>query len=88
MDRLYVRIDFLTLRARLEAECGVGVGPVEVRSWLEKMGFTRDGDWHCSGASRRHLRPDELITTRKLSIHDGVTFVDRATATGAARVAA
>lgn len=82
MDRLYVRIDFVKLCARLEAERGVGVGPTEVRGWLGKMGFTRDGDWHCSGASLRHLRPDELIATRGLSTHHGVTFVDWATPTG------
>jgi len=85
MDRLYVRIDFVKLRARLEAEREVGVGPAEVEQWLVQTGFTRDGNWHCSGMSLRHLHPDELIATRVLSTHRGVTFVDCATTTGQPR---
>lgn len=76
MDRLYVKIDFVKLCARLQAERGGSVGPAEVKQWLEQMGFMRDDEWHCAGTSLRHLRPDELIATRALSTHDGVTSVD------------
>ena len=82
MDRLIVKIDFIKLRVRLEAERGCDVGPDEVKQWLEQTGFARDGDWQCPGASLRHLRPDELIATRGLFTEDGITFVDPAIRAG------
>jgi hypothetical protein len=78
MVRACVKINFFKLQSRLSAERGHDVDPIDVKQWLEQMGFTRHGDWQCERDSLRHLHGEELIAMRTLSTSGGITFVDSA----------
>jgi hypothetical protein len=76
--RVCAKIDFIKLRARLRSERGRDVDAIEVKQWLEQMGFARNGDWQCERDALHHLHQDELIATRTVSALGGITFVDSA----------
>lgn len=71
-----IRIELTRLRARLSRDQGHDMELFEVQQWLERMGFTRRGDWHCDDDALRNLRANEILSERELDENGGVTSVE------------
>ena len=75
MERTCVRINLGALIDRLSVEQGHDVSFEEAQSWLARIGFVRNGDWHCDGESVRLLWANEILARRDLEEEDGIVFV-------------
>ena len=71
-----LKVNIAAVSARLSKEQHRYIGLVETRRWLAQNGLAQAGDnWYCDAQSADRLLPNEILTIRKLTPENGVTFV-------------
>ena len=72
----------MKLAWRLFRTMGHWPDEVELREWLRQAGFVSlGGAWFSSPGGSGPLQPDEILETATAETAEGVTFIDRRSAT-------